>query len=1182
MCHTRRPRPALVLALTRRNWFTLLVVALLVAAAPAPRCFGQTFISSLSGVVTDPAGAAVPNVRIEIRNTSTNDLREITSGKDGSYHFSNLSPGTYELSAQTPGFAKFNEANLTLVASTAAELNIRLTIGAVEQSVDVSGRAVLVDANSADSQATLNDTLVTALPTNSRSPLNFVFAFAGVQEAPAGMTSTSSNLDQMFSMFSMQGGRSGGVQILLDGAPATAIDWGGLMVSPTIESVQEMQLVKNTYDAQYGKSGEGIVSIISRGGSNRFHAVAYDFLRNDNLDATPWDTNRYGGTKGEFKRNQYGVNATGPIWNRKNLFFMGGYEALREPQTPTSGANTLPTAAERAGDFSKSFNADGTLATIYNPFSTRQIDDPANPGQKIWTRDIFTGNAIPAGMINGIAKNVVALYPQSNRTGEGPRGINNYFSAGKGMVRNDKIETRIDWAENSKNRIFGRWTQRTRQKNESPCFYCNGADTNKSDSNPGWQGTINDTLTPSPTLIVNVLVGMSRWSEQQISPSEGKLTAGDLGLKPSDYQASVMPQFNVDGYSQLGNPQVRKFVRYSHSLQATATKELGVHSIRFGFSGDLGMINNIQRNSAVFNFGRGMTSCDAVAGEACAAQTASTTTGNGLASLLLGVGGGTSDLQIDQAIAVRTYGAFLQDNWRVNRRLTLNVGLRYENQRPATERFNRIAYINPTIASPLNSQVNLGRTIMGGFEYASADNRFAWPENNKDFAPRIGAAYKVNDKLVVRAGVGRFYMPASSMISFDPAQFQGYGTSTTWVGSVNGYTVKDTLSNPFPNGKNQPTGNQEGLLTAVGQGVNQGWPWISHPNGNKWHFSFDFQYELGKNSVVEVGYTGWRANDLMLGQPSNANQLRVSDLSLGSKLDQDVANPFAGVITSGSLSGDTVPYHFLLRPFPQYEWINWTRSVSGAHADFNALNVRFQHQMKNGLSVLSTYQYSRTKDNSPEDFLGWGLGGEFRDIYNKEAEYTISAHDMPHSFVTALVYDLPVGKGKSFGANLPGPVNQIIGGWQTSTVIRLNSGLPLSPIMVGYNPLDKYGFGYYPPDMVGSPKVDKRTPERWFNTDAFAIPKDYTIGNAPRYNTDMREQGAKNVDLAVAKTFRAAEFMRVQFRAEFLNLFNTPQFGGQNLWGGGISTAMTWGTFGQVQGTRNGPRNIQLGLRLEY
>jgi hypothetical protein len=642
----------------------------------------------------------------------------------------------------------------------------------------------------------------------------------------------------------------------------------------------------------------------------------------------------------------------------------------------------------------------------------------------------------------------------------------------------------------------------------------------------------------------------------------------------------------VSGFDSLGNEKVRTFARYTHSLQVNATKERSSHSFKFGGSGELALINNVDRFSGNFYFGRGFTSCDPADGGLCIAQEASDISGNSVASLLLGVGGGDAPMNPDKAMALRTYGLFFQDTWRASRRLTLTLGLRWEAQRPATERFNRLAYFDPNVVSPLNGQVPLGREIVGGFRYASADNRFAWPADNTDLAPRVGLAYRLTDRLVMRAGAGIFYAPASAMISFDdPGQFIGFSTNTTWAGSVGGAGLVPaaTLSNPFPNGKNQPTGSSAGLLTGVGEGISQVWPWAPHPTGYKSHFSVDFQYELANRAVLEAGYTGWRGRKLMYGQPAfNPNQLPTQFLSLGNRLDDMVPNPFYGVIESGNLSDEMVPYHRLLRPFPHFDWMNYARSLPGAQADFDSLNLKFNYQATSGFSILSTYQYSRVKDNGGEDYLGWGLGAQFRDTYNTRLEYGVSSHDMPHSFVNALVYELPVGAGKKFGGSLPKPAEQVVGGWQVSGIVRMNSGVPMTPVFVGWeNLLGQYGFGYYAPDLVGNPKLSNRTAERWVDESAFAEPKPFTLGNAPQFNADMRESPTQNVDLSLAKNFKAEAF-RIQFRADFLNLFNTPQFGGGNNWGGNIDSCLTCGQFGKVIGVRNLPRNIQLGLRLEY
>jgi len=1181
------------------GYLALAFVLSLVTAGALP-CFGQTFTAELTGVVSDPQGAVMPNVPVDIKNEATGGERHTTTGADGSYIFSNLLPGSYELMVKAQGFKTFVQRNLVLLASRHAELNVTLQLGQLAQSVEVTGTAVLLDTKSATDASTLTSTMVADLPNNTRTPLNFVFALAGTVPAPGGMYSPSGTTDQSFNSFALAGGRSMSTQILMDGAPGTAGDWGGLQVSPIVDSVQEMQVVRNTYDAQYGKAGGGIITLISKSGTNEFHGTGYDFLRSENLDATMWGNNRYvdpgcntpecgRDKKGEFKRHQFGGNIGGPIWRSKRLFFFGAYEGLRQPST---GSNVMrvPTELERRGDFSQTYNPDGSLAVIYNPFTT--VEDPGNPG--VYLRTAFdpscvgvvypntcAANVIPDGLKDPVGEKVLALYPAPTGPGEGPEGRNNFVGVGPARTTNDKIEARIDWAHSEKHRMFGRWTQRLRQNYTPPCYFCNGADAEALSQNMGFHTTIDNTFTPTPNWVVGVLLGVSYAREQQIAPALGKLTAADVGLDPTLFHAPIIPAFSVVGLSNIGTPfgqKVRKFPRYDNSLQVNVTKEHGAHSFKFGWMGEQSLVNNIDRFSGNFSFGKGMTS-----GPVASQDDASLLTGSGIASLLLGTASsGNTQFNIDVAGSARYYGAYFQDTWRVNRKLTFIFGLRYEIQPGMTERFNRLSYFNPTIASPLGDEVGL--PLVGGIQYASADNRRGWPTDKSDWAPRLGLAYRLTNKLVMRAGFGVFYVPTTAMITFDqPGQHMGFSTNTDMVTSVGGGGLAplNLVSDPYPDGLSQTTGSGAGLLTGIGGSPFQIWPLEPHPTGYKQDFSVDFQYELGPGSVLEVGYTGFRARKLMWGNPSlNANQLPSQYLSLGAALDEQVPNPFYGYVPEGTfLSGPTIAYQRLLRPFPQFDAVQWTRSWVGARANYNALNVKFTRQFKGGLSLLSTYQWSKTMDDASEDYLGWATGDQWRDYNNRKAEYSISAHDMPQSFVTALVYELPFGKGKRWGSDWPGVANQIVGGWQMSSIVRFASGLPIFPVP-GQIFWD-YGYTWGYMDLAGNPSVSKRTPGRWFNTDAFAWPAAYTIGTAPRYDTRLREQGAKNIDFGLMKTFKAEAF-KIQFRADFLNLFNTPQFGGGGQWWTGIQNQPWAGDFGQVTGVRNLPRNIQLGLKVDF
>src|SRR3954447_20069739 len=367
--------------------------------------FAQTFTASIAGAVTDPSGSVVLGAKVHLENIDTKDIREAVSNAAGNYRFDNLLPGSYQITAEAAGFKTFSQTNMILRTNTAATLNISLAVGQVDQRVEVTAEAILLDTQSANSSVTLDSQLIASLPNSYRNPLNFVFALAGTTEAQAGLTTRSGTLDQNGSMFGLNGGRTGNEQVLIDGAPSTAVDWGGLFVAPVNDSVQEQQVVQNVYDAQYERSGAGVVTLITKSGTNSFHGGVYDYMRNSALDANYWSNNRNGAPKGLFHRNQFGAFFSGPISRSHHLYFYGGYEGLRQPETDSIGPITVPTAAERNGDFSQSFNPDGTLQVIYNPFSTHPN------GNGGFTRDPFPGNIIPSNLLNPVGQKIANLYP---------------------------------------------------------------------------------------------------------------------------------------------------------------------------------------------------------------------------------------------------------------------------------------------------------------------------------------------------------------------------------------------------------------------------------------------------------------------------------------------------------------------------------------------------------------------------------------------------------------------------------------------------------------------------------------------------------------------------------------------------------------------------------------------------
>jgi hypothetical protein len=1115
---------------------------------------GQTFTGTVTGRISDPNEAVVPAADVVLQNANTGEIRRGKTNESGIYTFPQLLPGSYTLSVSKEGFRGFVQNGVQLGTNQTAVINARLVLGQVSEKIEITAAPPLIDTQTSNQSFTLETRLVQELPLLVRNPFALVHANAGTVALNPNFAAATG--DQNTTRFSLNGGRENSAQIMIDGVPALAGDWGGLLTTPAVDTVQEVQVLRNTYEAQYGKSGGGVVNMTTKGGGHQVHGSLFEYLANDNLNANDFWNNKFGRTKSESKTNQFGGNLSGPIWNSKRLYGLFGYEGLRQ-NSPASRLATVPTEMERGGDFSQSFNSDRSLRQIFDPLSTR-----LDAGSNRYLRDPFAGNRIAASRFDPVALNILKYMPAANQPGQAPTNISNFYGVGSSNVVNNRYDMRIDWARTDWHSIWGRLTA-ARQRLRPYQFWAPSAEVSQDQINPRYHVNLGNTFVASPTLVINVLLGGGRWNEQQRSKGYG-FDYGTLG-----YPDSLVGQFDVPtppevsiGTLTMGYPRELGAIRNVFNAQLNVSKDLSSHSLKFGYSMDAALMNQVNAFSSFFAFNNGFTLGPD-------ADSQDPRTGSGMASLLLGVGASGRAPKADRpAVNDKSWALYFQDNWKVSRRLAFNYGVRYEVQEGRTERNNHLNYFDFDAESSLRAATGLPG-LRGGLRFLDAGNRNAWNTTYNNIAPRIAIAYKVTDRLVARAGYGIFYL--KNVSSGPPASTTGYTFDTPWVTSVDGgRTPSAYLRNPFPSGIAQPPGAAAGLLTAVGQAVSAFEK--SRPTPYMQQYSLDVQYQLSNTAMFELGYSGSQGRKLSYGFAFQRNQLPDAELARGNALLGLVNNPFFGVITGGALSARTVQLGQLLRPFPQFTGVT-TVDSPGASSSFNALTGAFTKRFSSGLNVIASYRFSKAIDNASES-ISFGTGDRGRNFNNTSLDRSISAHDIPHSLAVTYLYELPLGTGRRFGGALHPLLDGFVGGWSLSGIFKMDSGFPLN--FTAPNNSNSFGGGQYPNISDRKQlKLAEPTIERWFNTSVFSQPAPFTFGNTPRWVGEVRSGRNNNMDLALMKSFRMREKLRLQLRGEFFNAFNRNRFAAPN-------RTLGNNAFGQVLSSINGPREIQLALRATF
>ncbi len=1113
--------------------------------------WAQTSTGTITGTVSDSTGAAVPAAKVVITNVSTNRKVELVSNTEGNYTAPLLPPGGYMLGVTAAGFKSFEQSGIQLAVQQQARVDIALQLGGLSESVSVRGDAAVVEATTSSIGKVVDNKRIIELPLNTRNVYSLV-------NLTPGVTGNIGNAHNAVG-FSVNGARGGTFDVLVDGSSAafpTVNGFAGLSVFPSVDAVAEFKMQAQNFSAEFGRSITAVLNVVYKSGGNDFHGTAYEFLRNSVLDANNFFANARGAKLASFKRNQFGGTASGPIIKNKT-FFLGAFEALRE-RSFAERLTTVPTERERLGDFSQTRSSATQVITMYDPSTTR-----ANPNGAGSIRDIFPGNLIPASRFDPVAVKAATYYPKPNQIPD-LIGRNNFYNSGAAAINTANADARIDHNLSDNQRIFGRFSYR-RSYNAPPQLFPGElgiAEGRVINNDFGRNAVVDYTRTLNPTSLLNLRLSFAR--NRFLFDNQGLgFVPSSLGL-PKSLDTAVdrfmFPRFDVSTQASLGGSDHRQSGFNNYGLAGSYSKIAGQHSLKVGYEGRMLRINVWEARAAgTFGFTAAMT-------QGPNPTAASANAGFGFASFLLGTGTSGNFYQNWKNVASQSfYQAFyIQDDWRITRKLTLNLGVRYDFDAPRTERYDRMSWFDPSLRSPLADKVPGFGNLQGGLRFVGVDgnDRTQFNGDFNNLAPRLGFAYQLNQKTAIRGGFAQLFGPSTLSAQGTVGPY-GFRVETPWVASLDGITPLNRLSNPFPEGFKAVPGSSQGALTAIGSNLDA--PLSNTNTPYTLQYNLAIQRELPGAVLLEAAFVGNRGRQLSRGGEGgfSLNQVNPRFLSLGNQLNQLVDNPFFGFGT-GVLANRQVSRAQLLRPYPQFGAI-YPLFSQGATSDYNSLQVTFSKRFSQGVVFEGSYAWAKAIDE----------GTSYQDSTDARASRAVSSVDVPHRLIFSGVYELPFGKGRRFGSGMSKALDAFIGGWQMNGIFNIQSG---SALGIGANNTAGLFTEAIRANSNGqSPVLDVDAHarlERWFDTSVFSQPAPFTLGNVSPLVTRLRNHHINNLDLSIFKQFQILEKLKLQFRAEAFNSLNRVRFGNPN-------TAVTAGAnFGRVTTQANDPRQMQFGLKL--
>jgi hypothetical protein len=1182
----------------------LLFVAAAFLAQHTPTLLGQNMAStaSVSGIVTDPQGARVSGAALTLSSPDQGGItRKFTTTSTGTYSFNLLPPATYTLKIVVGGFAPLEQDGIVLGVDQAVELNPTLTVGNASSQVVVTAEAPLLTTDTPDLGDEVTGKQMLEMPLNFRSSLALVFLDAQNRWFDQGaLGNTVDTADQDYSLMAVGGQLFAANSFLLDGTWNGMIAYNGAMYVPSIDTVQEFKMSTNTFSAQYAMSEGNVISVVTKGGTDQYHGDMYEFLRNYALDANLIFNKIANQARPATRMNQFGATEGGPLYipglmhRTRKTFFFGGYEGLRLGAVSSSNG-TVPTSGLVSGNLSAFLGAQlpGTDALcrpiftgqIYNPYSTRSVVSTCSTanstaGQTVQIRDPVPNNNIAAvsGLEDPVAKNMVTYYPAPTNS-----SLSSNFVANASVpTTSNEMNVRIDQILTDNSRFYARYSRKWEQKAQSAPFF--GA------SNPAGPGQINPnnrysvasgySQALSQSLNLSINFGYNRWTEGNVGQGAG-FKSSTLGLPGVlDAVSPYFPLVNIGGYLSLGNASTSSTALDEGTISADVVKVKGSHTITFGYMGILGMVLGGAPAHTTFGF----TSAFSAGPDP---NHATTGTGNAFGSFLMGAAAsGSTGIFQYPALSKKYSGWYLQDDWKATKNLTLNLGMRYDFQLAPTERHNNIAYFQPNQVNPISSFAS-GGPYYGQLVYGSPGNRYFYQNSYTNFSPRLGFSYMATKKLLVRGG-GALFFPDEW--AGDPTM-PGYAQTTSLVSSLNGgLNPSSTLSNPFPQGILPVIGNTKGGLTDVGQTFST--ENFHRPMSYVEQWMFGLQYSLTPRDMIEADYVGSHALKFVI-SGLNINQLPPSDLALGSgALTAATANPFFGLSpVQGSgcgLAGATVPAYQLMLPMPQF-----CDGVTNAKDDiafsfYDALNVKYQHRLSKDLTIMGTFSHGKALDDTIGGSAFYLFYSEVvRNNYNLAQEKSVAYGDTPNAAVVSYIYSLPVGRGKLIGSDWGKKTDTAFGGWQVAGVTTFDEGEPMG-ISANLNASSLYG-GAQHANVVGNPNVPGnfaanpgcigptklRNITYWYNPCAFVAAPAGTFGNAPRYFSNLRRPPYYDSDISLSKWTNIGDSVRMQFRAEFYNVFNHVNLGAP------LSTTPGTGSAGSIT-LADIPRQIQFAAKFYW